>query len=89
MGGARYNRERTRRVWAAVTRRPCATLRELGAEVGMAPSVVLRHLRALRGLGYVEFEDGRQQGRRIVVGLGDQRPARRPRKQQRERERGA
>lgn len=79
MSGARISRERTRRVWRAVTRRPCAPLRELGDAVGMSPSVVLRHLRALRDLGYIAFEDGRQQARHVLVPLGDEQPAPRAR----------
>jgi hypothetical protein len=63
-----------RRVWGAVTRRPCASVRLLAAETGMAYSTVAAALRVLRAAGYIAYTDGVQGARVIVVGLYERKP---------------
>jgi DNA-binding transcriptional ArsR family regulator len=56
-----------RRVWAAVTRTPCATVRQLGAQIGMPYGSVSVALRLLRDAGYVHFEDRAGRARTVIV----------------------
>jgi predicted ArsR family transcriptional regulator len=55
-----------RRVWAAVTRRPQATVRELADELGLSHDHVND---ALAMLGYVEHEAGDSRARTVIVPL--------------------
>lgn len=55
-----------RRVWAAVTKHPQMTLRELSDETGLAFGPVGAALRMLRAAGYIDFEPNRT-GRTIIV----------------------
>lgn len=56
-----------RAVWAAVTQAPHASQAELAQQAGCTGHVVGRALHELRALGYIDFEDGTQQGRAILV----------------------
>lgn len=63
-----------RRVWAAVSRQPQATVRELAAMSGLKSQGTVRlHLRFLRAAGYIEFQDGAERARRIILPCGVQR----------------
>lgn len=53
-----------RRVWAAITRRPQATVRELADELGLSHGHVND---TLAMLGYVEHEAGASRARTVVV----------------------
>lgn len=62
------NHTTTRRVWAAVTLQPAASLREIAEAVGLkSATTALYHLRKLEDLGYVVKEPGRGRARRVVV----------------------
>lgn len=56
-----------RHVWAAVTRTPQASCRELGASLGIGFGTVAAAIRFLHDCGYVETEYGQSRGRRVVV----------------------
>lgn len=56
-----------RRVWAAVTAHPQATVRELGGELGMPFGTVAAALRLLRDAGYVEFDAASARARRVLI----------------------
>ncbi len=58
---------RIRAVWAAVTRQPNASVRELAAELRIGYGRVAESLRALAAFGYIEIAPGRTRARRIVV----------------------
>lgn len=58
--------KRTRRVWAAVTKYPQATLDELGAIVGYTKSRVWQILEDLRSAGYIDFAP-RTKGARTIL----------------------
>lgn len=57
----------TRRVWVAVTARPHASVREIGAELALAPSTVFQALARLRAAGYVEQAAGTTRTRVVRV----------------------
>lgn len=60
----------TRRVWAAVTRTPRASTKELAVAVGSPASsygTVAAALRILRDAGYISFADGARRARKIVI----------------------
>ena len=62
-----------RRVWSAVTCQPLATVRELGAAAGIKSQGTVRlHLRFLRDAGYIDFQDGAERARRIIIPCGVQ-----------------
>jgi hypothetical protein len=67
--GAHASDALTRRVWAAVTRTPCATTKALARELGQANSwsSVAAALRILRDAGYIAFEDGAKNARQVIV----------------------
>jgi len=56
-----------RRVWAAVTRDPQATLEELGVGVGYTKSMVRLILRKLRAMGHIDYQDRSKGARTILV----------------------
>ena len=56
-----------RRVWAAVTATPQATLREIAARADTSYSVAGAALRLLRDAGYVDFDHGTDHGRRVII----------------------
>lgn len=56
-----------RRVWAAVTRRPTATVRELADDAGLPFGTVGAALRMLRDAGYIEFDPCTGRARRVLV----------------------
>lgn len=56
-----------RRVWAALTRTPCALDAELAAELHLSRSTVSRALQALRDIGYIHFERGAVAARTVVI----------------------
>jgi DNA-binding MarR family transcriptional regulator len=58
-----------RAVWAAVTRRPQASIRELAIETGIAYSRAGDALRILRDAGYIAHCPGTARARVVVVGL--------------------
>lgn len=59
--------KRNRRVWTEVTKRPQATLDQIGAAVGYTKSMVGRILRELRSAGYIQYQDKARGARTIVV----------------------
>jgi DNA-binding MarR family transcriptional regulator len=59
----------TRRVWAALTATPDASIRELATRLGIAISTVASHRRRLREAGYIAFEDGGVRATRVLVPL--------------------
>lgn len=59
-----------RKVWAAVTRQPRASVRELAEELGSSFSAVSASIRFLTDAGYIEHERGACRARRIVVPFG-------------------
>lgn len=56
-----------RRVWAEVTKRPQATLDQIGVANGYTKSMVGRILRELRAAGYIQYKDGSKGARTILV----------------------
>jgi hypothetical protein len=63
-----------RRVWAAVSCQPQATVRELAVLSGVKSQGTVRlHLRFLRDAGYIDFQDGAERARRIILPCGVQR----------------
>lgn len=60
-----------REVWAAITARSDASMRQLSAQTGLSSATVKRSLDMLRAAGYVEFEDGEARARRVIVPRGD------------------
>jgi predicted transcriptional regulator len=56
-----------RRVWAAVTHTPCASVRELATRLDMAHGHVSRALRLLRDAGYIAFADRACRARTVIV----------------------
>lgn len=58
-----------RRVWAALTRRPCALDAELAAELHLSRSTISRALQALRDIGYIQFERNAVAAREVIVPL--------------------
>lgn len=56
--GQHVANRRIRQVWAAVSKTPCAPVRELGQRLGFHYSGVAVALRVLRDAGYVAFESG-------------------------------
>lgn len=59
--------DRLRNVWMAVTRNPCASVRELAAQTDTSYSRAADCVRTLAKLGYIEQAPGRCRARRIVV----------------------
>ena len=59
-----------RAVWAAVSKQPCASVRELADMAGYSSyGLVGEALRYLRACGYIEFEDHTKRARRVVLPL--------------------
>jgi DNA-binding MarR family transcriptional regulator len=56
-----------RRVWAYLTKRPHASIREIAAVLRIAYTTVARHIRTLVAAGYVE--QGGNRARRVLVPL--------------------
>ena len=56
-----------RLVWAAVSRRPQATVRDLATEVKLGYSTVAQALLVLRDAGYIEFTPQRCGCRKIII----------------------
>jgi biotin operon repressor len=56
-----------RSIWAAVTKTPQASCREIAASLGIGFSTVATAIRFLHDCGYVEIEHGQSRGRRVVV----------------------
>lgn len=56
-----------RRVWAAVTRQPCATVVALAADANTTFSIAGAALRLLRDAGYVDFSPKSVRARRVIV----------------------
>lgn len=54
-------------MWAAVTRKPHASVRELAAMIGRCVSIAQKQLNHLRKAGYIEWDDGTMRSRRIIV----------------------
>lgn len=72
--GARYGSAPSlafiRRVWAAVSRQPGASAKELALAIGAPESsygTVAASLRVLRDAGYVAFNDREGRARRVIV----------------------
>jgi DNA-binding MarR family transcriptional regulator len=61
------NREQVRRVWAAITLDPHASMLELGALLNMYNHDLTNALQILVDAGYVERDPNRARARRIVV----------------------
>ena len=62
------SRATTRRVWAALTRDPQASYRELAEQVGVQSKYTVRcAVIRLRDIGYIEFAPGRERARRVLV----------------------
>lgn len=55
------------RVWAAVTRTPCASVRELACASGLTYGHTSGILRLLRDAGYIDFAPASARARTIVV----------------------
>lgn len=58
---------RVRRVWAAVSETPNATVRELGATLDLSPVAVGAALQVLRMAGYIDFAPRSGRARTIIV----------------------
>ena len=56
-----------RRVWAAVTRDPNATVVRLAADAGTTFSIAGAALRLLRDAGYIDFSPRSIRARRIIM----------------------
>jgi len=54
-------------IWAALTRRPRASLDELAALSGLPRSTVHDAVYALRDAGYIDFEDGAKRARHVLI----------------------
>lgn len=57
----------TRRVWAALTKTPCADYSALAQQLGLSKSTVFRAAQALRDAGYLTFGHGDVNARQILV----------------------
>jgi predicted transcriptional regulator len=57
----------TRRVWAAITKKPHASHREIARVTGIALSTVNDALHRLRDAGYISFNDGQVRTTQIIV----------------------
>lgn len=60
---------RTRRVWAALTRQPNTTYRELAQRTRLPHTTVRDAVGRLVAAGYVETNARAARGRRVLVGL--------------------
>lgn len=59
----------TRRVWAALTRRPQASIRELAASLELSYGHVNDALNVLRDAGYIDGPYGSSRARTVLVPL--------------------
>ena len=56
-----------RRIWAAVSVTPQATIRELGRQLDVPHSRVAASLRLLKDAGYIDFPKGAERARAVIV----------------------
>jgi predicted transcriptional regulator len=65
--GTHLKPRRIRQVWAAVTRNPRASKRELSEELGLSFGAIGGALRFLKDAGYIEFPKGACRAITVVV----------------------
>lgn len=74
---AAIGRRNARRVWAAITRNPRASNRELAAQLNLGYSTVAKALNRLRSEGHIAFEHGDCRAVTIIIPFGSGRVVKR------------
>jgi predicted transcriptional regulator len=64
-----------RKVWAAVTRTPNASMRELACRLDLCPDTVCVAIQTLHVIGYITYEPGTVGARRVLIPFVDGGPA--------------